>query len=566
MKLAALLLLTAMEVTSCSGQTTTTTTRGLRGGGKVVHTRTTYEHSHHSHHDDRHLRVEPLVASRVHPHTDHHDDVENPDHHQYVEGHHYVPVQGIDENGKSRTILIDTDALEGKMAHEEKTQRSQTRGGGGYSTAQKKSESTSKNAAGGADTRNRNGPSRSNSEHKQQVHHTTRDTLDHNSVGSKKAHRPNRSDRDLHHDNHEHHFEGHIAVERHHEHHYKHHGREHKKRAPTPYKMNFGWDSTMHHSRLPTGSSFHFNQTLFDSLHDAPFKVYESALGHSLDEGESFPIFALPQRSDAPGIYTGFSKYASALVFENMHSLLKWDALQEANDAVIPEELQEHISNTNFHANLIVGKSMSEGGNHVEFIGALISYYQFGREKNVLVPFSKLEDFFDDASEKFLLDPSTKNLEMDALHQMMEKKRRTNSKFDHPAWEHTERRKQALADLDTDQFKKLFQLLTRRTYLFVYGYADCLQNEPGELRKCLDDTFYHLIKMETAVRGALDEEILHALVDINHTFHTKVSEACITTQGSGTGVLYGTGSCYSHGDLGAFVMGGHNSVMSRLLS
>ena len=159
------------------------------------------------------------------------------------------------------------------------------------------------------------------------------------------------------------------------------------------------------------------------------------------------------------------------------------------------------------------------------------------------------------------MNPATKGMEMAALHHLLEEKRSNSSNFDHPALVHTERRKKALDDLDTDQFRKLFQLLTRRAYLFAYGYADCLLNEPEGLRHCLDDTFYHLIKMETEVRGALDDEVLQTLVDINHTFHSKVSEACIATQGSGTGILYGSGSCYTDGDLGAFVSVGVPSGM-----
>jgi hypothetical protein len=327
--------------------------------------------------------------------------------------------------------------------------------------------------------------------------------------------------------------------------------------------MKFDWESEENHFNLPTGFPFHFNQTLFDKLHDAPFVVYGEALGHELEDGESFPVFALPQRVETLGVFTGFSKYASPLIFENVQFLLEWDQLQEASDAVIPNKLETHIADNNFRASLIVAKSIGNGAN-VPFTGIVLSYYQYGREKNVLVPFSKLEDFFDDMSEKHLLDPATKSMEMAALHEMLEEKRSGSSKFYHPALAHTERRKQALEDLDTAQFHKLFQLLIRRAYLFAYGYADCLRSEPQRLRHCLDDTFYDLIKMETEVRGALDEEILETLVDINQTFHNKVSEACIATQGSGTGMIYGSGSCYTHGDLGAFVtIGGHGSGMAR---
>ena len=515
------LLLAALEVPFCAG--TTTTTKKLRGG-KVTHVRTVHHPPNLDHRDfhNPNLRAEPLVVSRGHPR-------------QEQEIHHYVEVQGKNKYGETRNVILDLDELEEKMPHD--------------SPIFKKNDyvvheddhvphSKTRGIRGGANTP------------KKMDQNATRDTLD-SSTQPRRNHHSHRNDQDLHHHSHEHHFEVHEEVERHHDHHYDRH-HVHQKRNTTSYKMTFGWEATEHHYNLPTGFPFHFNETLFEKLHNAPFVVYEEALGHKLEDDESFPVFALPKRVDTTGVFTGFSKFASPLLFETIHFLSSWEELQDASDAVIPEELEDHMSDCNFHASLIVGKSVGDLES-VSFLGIAISYFQYGREKNVLVPFSKVDDFFDETSEKHLMNPATKGLEMAELHHLLEEKQANSSNFNHPALVHTEQRKKALEDLDSDQFHKRFHLLIRRAYLFSYGYADCLLNQPEGLRQCLDDTFYHLIEMETEVRGALDDEVLQTLVDINHTFHSKVSEACIATQGSGTGVLYGSGSCYTNGDLGAFV-------------
>jgi hypothetical protein len=362
------------------------------------------------------------------------------------------------------------------------------------------------------------------------------------------------------------HFEGHEHVEKkNHEHHYHpHHHRQqhnetqHHQQAQQEEHTIHGyidWQSNRSMYALPTGESFHYNETLFEELHDGPFRVYAEAMGHELEDDESFPVFALPQWRNTTGVFTGFSKHAEPLIFENVQFLLHWHDLVAATTSPVTQELLDHIADNNFHASLIIGKSIGNGAN-VPFIAMVICYYQFGASKSVLVPFSKLEDFFDDTSEKHLLDPKTKSLEMQALHEMLHEKR-THHPFYHPALAHSEERQAQLQDLEIIHFQKLFQLLIRRSFLFSFGFADCLMNEPHELRSCLDDTFYHLIEMETMTRGALDDQIIERLAEINETFHSKISEACISAQGSagngGMMMLYGTGSCHTTNDLGLFL-------------
>lgn len=290
---------------------------------------------------------------------------------------------------------------------------------------------------------------------------------------------------------------------------------------------------------------------MYEDLHSAPFRLYEETVGHKLARGESFPVFAVPQWLDMIGVFTGFSKQATPLIFENLKYLLTWDDILEASTGATVE-LSEYIAEHNFRANVIIGKSIGNGAN-IAFIGMMLSYYQHGSEKNVLVPFSKLDDFFDDTSEKHLLDPETKHLEMEALHSMLEERRSGSETFYHPALAYTDERKNRLKTMEVRHFQKLFQLLVRRSFLFSYGYADCLMNEGNELRQCLDGVYDYIIKMETTVRGALDEQILEELSDINETFHGKISEACVTVQGYSTGMMYGAGSCDNVYDLSAFV-------------
>eukprot|EP00934_Nitzschia_sp_Nitz4_P007045 Nitzschia sp. Nitz4//scaffold90_size81538//40194//41321//NITZ4_005320-RA/size81538-processed-gene-0.50-mRNA-1//-1//CDS//3329560014//7035//frame0 len=361
-------------------------------------------------------------------------------------------------------------------------------------------------------------------------------------------HHGHRQDQHIHHEARSNHFESHEEVEHHHNEHHYHHHEEHA--APSGKR-----DRSMY--SLPTGFDTYFNQTLFNILHDAPFHIYEDALGHSL-ESDSFPVFALPEWYHLTGVFSGFSKKASPLIFENLQFLLEWEDIVESNVGV-GSRLGTFIEDNNFRANVIIGKSIGDNARSVPFIGMVVSYYQYGSKKNVLVPFARLEDFFDDSSEMHLLNPDTKNLEMDALHELLDQARSNTTHFYHPALAHTEERKAQLEDLEIIHFQKLFQLLIRRSFLFASGYADCLLNEPHGLRQCLDSTFYSIIKMETNVRGALDDQILEQLAEINHTFHSKVSEACISTQNNGLGIIYGSGSCSQAHDLAAFV-GGIRSI------
>lgn len=351
------------------------------------------------------------------------------------------------------------------------------------------------------------------------------------------------------------HFVGHDIVRKDEQHHYRprHQQNEteyHNQQQQHTHSDHGNWQSNRSMYTLPTGQSYHYNESLFEELHDGPYRVYAEAMGHDLDDDESFPVFALPQWRNSTGVFTGFSKHAEPLIFENVQFLLHWHDIVAATSSPVTQDLLDHIANNNFHASLIIGKAIGNGAN-VPFIGMVICYYQFGASKSVLVPFSKLEDFFDDTSERRLLDPKTKSLEMTALHAILQEKREHHPLY-HPALAHSEERRVQLEDLEVIHFQKLFQLLIRRSFLFSFGFADCLMNEPHELRSCLDDTFYHLIEMETMTRGALDDQIVERLAEINQTFHNKISEACVSVQGNGNGMMYGTGPCHTTDNLGLF--------------
>lgn len=525
---------TALVVPNSAAEATTTTTttetRNLRG--KVVHTRTVRVNENQD--KSGLLRgVEPLVDPQP----------------VQTEHHHFVTVRGRTSKGEERAIVLDLDQLEDKLPHDAPIFTKN------HHVFQHGDQKAKPGNMRGADSQ----PASPSS--------AASPSTPTNHLHGSARHGNLRNDHEIihHEESHEHHFVGHSEVEREHEHHYRPQHRPHRdhpshgqENSTTSHfqqdaEGDFDWKRDREMFKLPTGLASHFNETLFDELHDAPFRVYEEALGHSLEEDESFPVFALPQWLNTTGVFTGFSKGAKPLIFENVQFLLHWDEIVSAVNSPVGPELMDHIVNNNFQASLIIGKSVGDGS-HVPFIGMVVCYYQFGNPKNVLVPFSKLEDFFDDTSEKHLLDPDTKTLEMAALHEMLQQKRSsTESHFYHPALAHSEERRAQLENLEITHFQKLFQLLIRRSFLFSFGYADCLLNEPHHLRSCLDDTFYNLIKMETSVRGALDDQIVEQLAEINETFHSKVSEACISVQGSGTGIMYGTGSCYSTNDLGAFV-------------
>jgi hypothetical protein len=206
-----------------------------------------------------------------------------------------------------------------------------------------------------------------------------------------------------------------------------------------------------------------------------------------------------------------------------------------------------------FHSTLIIGKAFGPENTQTSFLGLLVSYYQ-GTQKNILVPFATLDQFFHDTSEQHLLSETTRNLEFEALHEMLDEERLNNATtaFYHPHDEISHERKEQLEDLEAAHFRRLFQLLIRRSFLFSFGYADCLMTEPHALRDCLDDTFSIVVKMEAIVRGALDEQLVEELAEISESLHTKTSEACIAVSGAG-GAVYGAGSCESYiGDFGTF--------------
>jgi hypothetical protein len=293
-----------------------------------------------------------------------------------------------------------------------------------------------------------------------------------------------------------------------------------------------------HHTRivLPTGLDEHYNHSQFEELHSAPFEIYETAFGESLDQSkDSFPVFIVPEWRNKTGVFSGFSRTATPLVFENMQFLLTWEDVQSASTGV-DDDLHKFITDNNFHSTLLIGKAFGPNGKTITFLGLLVSYFQ-STQKNVLVPFAKLDHFFDDTSEQHLMSDEVKHLELDALHELLEEKRSNSTTsgamFYHPAMEITDERKQRLRKVEAIHFRKLYQLLIRRSFLFSFGYADCLKTEPSSLRECLDDTFSIVVKMETTVRGAMDEQIVEELARINDSYHSKVGEACITASGMG---------------------------------
>ena len=185
-----------------------------------------------------------------------------------------------------------------------------------------------------------------------------------------------------------------------------------------------------------------------------------------------------------------------------------------------------------FQASLFIGKTLGTGS-EVPFLGLLVSYHQ-SSQKNILIPFAKLENFFHDTSEKHLLSESSKNLQHDALHEMLDEERSKSgpmSAFFHPEIIASTNRKEQLKDIEAIHFRRLFQLLIRRTFLFSFGYADCLKVEPHNLRSCLDDTFSLVVQMEASGRTALEDQLLEELASVTQMNISKVSEVCISTIG-----------------------------------
>lgn len=291
--------------------------------------------------------------------------------------------------------------------------------------------------------------------------------------------------------------------------------------------------------KLPSGTlGRSFNSSLFRELHNAPFEIYESSFGVSDEERlDAFPVFIVQDwQRDTIGVYSGYSRTASSFTFQNIKNLLSWSDIVEASSGA-DGELTEFIANNKFEASLFIGKTLGESVSQVPFLGLVVSYHQKSH-KNVMVPFGKLENFFHDTSEKYFLSESVQTLEHDAMHALLDEERaNTNSTFFHPeivADTRNNNRKEQLEDLEAIHFRKLYQLLIRRTFLFSFGYADCLREEPHTLRSCLDDTFSLVVQMEATVREALDDELVEELAKITElTKESKLREACVSvTPGS----------------------------------
>lgn len=297
---------------------------------------------------------------------------------------------------------------------------------------------------------------------------------------------------------------------------------------------------------LPSGKlGLEYNRSLYEELHNAPYEIYESAFDiHEDEQDDSFPVFIVKDwQKETTGVYSGFSRTASSFIFQNMQVLLSWNDIVEASTGADPE-LNRFIERNNFEASLFIGKTLAGTNSDVPFLGLIVSYHQKS-QKHILVPFGKLEHFFDDTSEKYLLSESIQHLEHDALHNMLDEERATNStnKFFHPEMVgDTSNKKQMkqLEDIEAIHFRKLYQLLIRRTYLFSFGYADCLREEPHTLRACLDDTFSLVVQMESTVRDALDDQLIEELAKVaNYNKDSKLREACVSmTPGS-----FGTNEC-----------------------
>ena len=288
-----------------------------------------------------------------------------------------------------------------------------------------------------------------------------------------------------------------------------------------------------------------FNSSLFDELHNAPFEIYESAFDLGMAEREeSFPVFVVPDwRPETTGVFSAFSRTATPLTFQNMQNMLSWKDIVEASTGA-EKDLINFINRNDFQATLFVGKTLGEAVSDVPFLGLIVTYNQKS-QKNIMIPFAKLENFFHDTSEKFLLSESTQVLEHDVLHAMLDEERASNSTS---SFFHSEivdnlpdnNQKEELEDIEALHFRRLFQLLIRRTFLFSFGYADCLREEPHELRSCLDDTFSIIVQMEAAVRDAMDEQLAEELAEITKRANdSKHREACVSmTSGN-----YGMDSC-----------------------
>ena len=303
---------------------------------------------------------------------------------------------------------------------------------------------------------------------------------------------------------------------------------------------------------LPTGMNYHYNQSMYDNLLNAPFEIYSQIFrGLRFNTEKYFPVFAVPSWQKRIGVFAGFGKVAETFIFENLQFLLQWKDILGASDGV-SMELYEYITSHDFEANLIIARG-HKGDDIIPHLALVISYYQFGTKKNVLIPFARIGDFFDDTSEKHLADEEVKEMEMDALHEMILSKRSNSTLFSKEIFSESSDRAQGYATVETLHFQKLFQLLIRRTFLFSFGYADCLmQDEPDNLRNCLDETFTSTVKLETSVRGALDDQIVEMISIVDERSHAKTVEACVPFQNN-MGSISDAASCSSMLDLGSVI-------------
>jgi hypothetical protein len=495
-------LLQEVFVLSVASTTVTRTTQQLRGR-PVIHTRIVHKTPGEN---QREGQQQHIVEDFVDPNHRH--------------GHHILRMRGSARNGKTKDFEIDLTALDERKKSKSKENGSHVRG-----------------------------PAHN--------HHQG------NQVGSSNESRRDRSNPNGHHL-----IDKHEKVEdndhQHHPHHLRHesyersHGGAHAdgsnsthfpQTEPTPQRKTA---TTTIPVSLPTGFDEHFNQSLYDDLHSAPFEIYESVFGHPLERRDSFPVFIVPEWKNSTGVFSGFSRTATPLVFENMNFLLQWEDISGYSTGV-DDDLLHFMKDTNFHSSVIIGKAFGENGKQMAFLGLLVSYVQ-STLKNILVPFAKVDNFFHDSAVEPMMSDSTKYLDLESLHEMLDEKRSNDtSLFYHPAMQVTDERKDRVEHLELMHFRRLFQLLIRRSFLFSFGYADCLKNEPRDLRNCLDKTFSIVVRFETSIRGALDEQIEEELSEMNEmSDHGKVREACMSA--SGAGAIYGMGSCDNNfGGLGAFI-------------
>jgi len=320
-------------------------------------------------------------------------------------------------------------------------------------------------------------------------------------------------------------------------------------------------DKSLH--ALPSGNlSREYNSTLYEELHNAPFEIYESAFGVGKEEREeSFPVFIVPDwQKHTNGMFSGFSRTATPLMFQTVKLLLSWEDIVEASTGA-EEDLMNFIHRNNFEASLFIGKTLGDAVSHVPFLGLMVTYHQ-SSEKNIMIPFAKLENFFHDTSEEHLLSDSIHELEHDALQDLLDGFRGSNStnSFFHPeivADTRNNKKKEQLEDIEAIHFRRLFQLLIRRTFLFSFGYADCLKEEQTNLRSCLDDTFSVVVQMEATVRDAIDDKLIEELARItNLTDASKLREACVSMSPGTYGVNECSESTGSFRGLGGGMPGG----------